>query len=77
MKKLLTWCVSGTLLCCAITLSAQPIPVIKWDIAQMSTFIKNKKQEPPKGAISNSISVTVIKCNEVVADNKVKEKVVQ
>ena len=43
----------------------------------MTVFIKNKKQDSPKGAVSNSISVTVIKCNEVVADNKVKEKVVQ
>jgi hypothetical protein len=77
MKKLLTLCVTGTLFCCAFTLTAQPIPIIKWDIAQMTVFIKNKKQDSPKGAVSNSISVTVIKCNEVVADNKMKEKVVQ
>ncbi len=77
MKKLLTMCVTGTLLCFAFSLSAQPIPIIKWDIAKMTAFIKNRNEETNKGAVSNSISVTIIKCNEVVADNKVKEKVVQ
>ncbi len=43
----------------------------------MTAFFKNKKEESTKGAVSNTIFLTVVKCNEVVADNKVKEKVVQ
>lgn len=82
MKKILTLCAFALALSSSDTLSAEPYPILRLDFVKMIQYSKNKKEEPCKGAaVSNVITVTVVKCNELAAETqkppRKDEKIVQ
>lgn len=82
MKKILTLSALILALSHSATLSAEPYPILKLDFVKMVQYAKIKKEEPCKGtAVSNVITVTVVKCNELAAETqkppRKDEKIVQ
>ena len=79
MKKLMRLSIALAFFSYTASLTAQPFPTIKWDFVKMTAYFKAKKEEPNKciGVVSNTISITVVKCTEEVTDNRKKERVVQ
>jgi hypothetical protein len=82
MKKILTLCALALALSHSGTLLAEPYPIIRWDFIKIIQSAKIKKEEPCKGsAVSNVITITVVKCNELAAETQKSprkdEKIVQ
>ncbi len=82
MKRILTVCAFVLALSHSGTLSAEPYPILRLDFVKMIQYAKDKKEEPCKGAaVSNVITVTVVKCNELAAETqkppRKDEKIVQ